>query len=54
MKQLSKQNKRNSRNSPWRKLPLSAKSARCLEYFAKLEAAGDSRRIPRPELDDQS
>ena len=43
--------RRNSQNSPWRKTPISHRSAVCNEYFQKLAEQGDTRRIPRPELD---
>ena len=45
------QNKRNSANSPWRNTPISRRSAQCHEYFEKLAEKGDTRRVPRPELD---
>ena len=34
--ELSRQNKRNSANSPWRKTPISKRSAKCQEHFAAL------------------
>jgi hypothetical protein len=46
-------NKRNSQNSPWRKAAKhgSARQRRNAAYFAELAAKGDTRRVPRPELD---
>ena len=41
----------NSASSPWRKTPISKRSAECHEYFHALAEAGDTRRVPRPELD---
>ena len=43
--------RRNSQNSPWRKTPISRRSALCHEYFTMLAERGDTRRVPRPELD---
>ena len=40
-----------SARSPWRKSVISRKSAKCQEYFQRLAEAGDTRRVPRPELD---
>jgi hypothetical protein len=46
-------NKRNSQNSPWRQAAKtgSARQRRNAAYFEMLAAAGDTRRVPRPELD---
>ena len=42
-----------SKRSPWRRPydPASKRQRDCAKHFAKLAEAGDSRRIPRPELD---
>jgi hypothetical protein len=44
-------NKRNSAKSPWRKAIISARSAECQKHFRQLAEQGDTRRVPRPELD---
>jgi hypothetical protein len=44
-------NRKNSANSPWRKMVVSPRSIECQEYFAKLAKDGDTKRKPRPELD---
>jgi hypothetical protein len=49
--EIAEINRRNSRNSSWRRKPISERSAQCHEYFTKLAEAGDTRRVPRPELD---
>ena len=45
--------KRNSHASPWRNEPAlhSKRQRKCRAYFDKLQAAGDTERKPRPELD---
>lgn len=49
----SRVNKRNSQTSPWRRVGAtgSARQRRNWKYFEELEAKGDTRRVPRPELD---
>jgi hypothetical protein len=46
-------NKRNSQNSPWRQAAKtgSARQRRNAAYFEELARRGDTRRVPRPELD---
>jgi hypothetical protein len=46
-------NKQNSRNSPWRTSAKtgSARQRRNAAYFEELAKRGDTRRVPRPELD---
>jgi hypothetical protein len=46
-------NKQNSQNSPWRTAAKhgSARQRRNAAYFEELAAKGDTRRVPRPELD---
>jgi hypothetical protein len=46
-------NKQNSQNSPWRKAAKtgSPRQRRNARYFEELAAKGDTRRVPRPELD---
>jgi hypothetical protein len=47
-------NKQNSQNSPWRQAAKhgSARQRRNARYFEELAAKGDTRRVPRPELDE--
>ena len=49
----SRINARNSANSPWRHAAKtgSPRQRRNAAYFEALAAAGDTRRVPRPELD---
>jgi hypothetical protein len=49
--EIAEINRRNSRNSSWRRKAISERSAQCNAYFEELAAAGDTRRVPRPELD---
>ena len=45
--------KRNSANSPWRQAGRTGSKPQreCVAYFDALNAAGDTDRKPRPELD---
>lgn len=43
--------RRVSARSPWRRTAISQRSQACLDYFQELADAGDTRRVPRPELD---
>ena len=49
----SRINAQNSANSPWRHAAKtgSARQRRNAAYFEELAKAGDTRRVPRPELD---
>ena len=49
----SRINARNSANSPWRHAAKSgsARQRRNAAYFEELARRGDTRRVPRPELD---
>jgi len=49
----SRINARNSANSPWRHAAKtgSPRQRRNAAYFEELAKAGDTRRVPRPELD---
>jgi hypothetical protein len=46
-------NRRDSQNSPWRTSAKtgSARQRRNARYFEELARRGDTRRVPRPELD---
>jgi hypothetical protein len=50
---LSRNGRRNSQNSPWRTAAKSGspRQRRNAAYFEELARRGDTRRVPRPELD---
>ena len=52
-REMSEQNRKNSLTSPWRRIGKrpSKRQRRNAEYFEALAKAGDTRRVPRPELD---